>query len=146
MQLLQKSGLPDLHLTLPVELCKDELQELINQNPDTFWEWNVYGKQTVMLTTQCTRRNTEGCRKNQPDLTLVNSFRDAYGIHTVCQFCYNKIYQKQPVNLLEQRSELDSVAVYRLRFTDEDEEETLRILQRRMADSDYQGRFRKGME
>lgn len=146
MQLLQKSWLPDLHLTLPVELCKDELQELINQNPDAFWEWNVYGKQTVMLTTQCTRRNTEGCRKNQPDLTLVNSFRDAYGIHTVCQFCYNKIYQKQPVNLLEQRSELDSVAVYRLRFTDEDEEETLRILQRRMADSDYQGRFRKGME
>lgn len=146
MQLLQKSGLPDLHLTLPVELCKDELQELINQNPDAFWEWNVYGKQTVMLTTQCTRRNTEGCRKNQPDLTLVNSFRDAYGIHTVCQFCYNKIYQKQPVNLLEQRSELDLVAVYRLRFTDEDEEETLRILQRRMADSDYQGRFRKGME
>lgn len=142
-QLMQ---IPGVHLVLPAELSKEELQELTNQNPDVLWEWKLYGKQTVMLTTQCLRKNTDICRKNQPDLTLVNAFQDRYRIHTVCRFCYNKIYQAKPVNLIPEQSELMSVCVYRLTFTDEDAQETLRILRDRTAESDYRGRFWKGME
>lgn len=138
--------IPGVHLVLPVELSKEELQGLTDQNPDALWEWKLYGKQTVMLTTQCLRKHTDMCRKNQSDLTLVNAFQDRYQIHTVCSFCYNKIYQAKPINLLPEQSELTSVCVYRLVFTDEDAQETLRILRDRTAESDYQGRFWKGME
>lgn len=138
--------IPGIHLTLPAELSREELQELTDLNPDALWEWKLYGKQTVMLTTQCVRKNTDACRKEQPDLTLINAFQDRYRIHTVCSFCYNKIYQEKPVNLLSERSELTSVCVYRLAFTDENARETLDILRKRTAGSDYRGRFWKGME
>lgn len=134
------------HLTLPVELNQTELSQLL-AIADQQWEWIVYGKQPVMITAQCTVKNTGCCKKESGLLELQNSHGDEYYVHRICKYCYNVIYQKQPTCLIPFMTEWNtSVAVFRIMLTTETADETEQILQLHPKETGYYGHYKKGIE
>lgn len=134
------------HLTLPVELNQTELSQLL-AIADQQWEWIVYGKQPVMITAQCTVKNTGCCKKESGLLELQNSYGDAYYVHRICKYCYNVIYQKQPICLIPFMTEWNtSVAVFRIMLTTETADETEQIMQLHPKVTGYYGHYKKGIE
>lgn len=134
-------------LTLPVELNKQELQELLQSTRRNSWEWIVYGRQPVMLSTQCIIKNTDACRKNSGYTVLKNGFQDEFLVHRICKYCYNVIYQKQPVCLFSVLDECktDSM-IYRIMLTTESGEETEEILSPHGTVTGSTGHYKKGIE
>lgn len=120
----------DIRLTLPVELNREELSELLSRCPERTWEWIVYGAQPVMISAQCLFRNTSGCTKVPDTISMWNQHQDSYRIHNICKYCYNVIYEKTATSLLEVYQGLSSKAIggYRIQLTDENADETMIIL------------------
>lgn len=135
-------------LTLPVELDKNNLTNLLEETQGHTWEWIVYGAQPVMITAQCTRKNTSVCTQDFSALTLENSFRDRFRVQSVCRFCYNVIYQETPVSLLSVLPEQKQaeIGVYRFQLTTETPQELERLFQQPALQTGNEGRYRKGME
>lgn len=135
------------HLTLPVECNRQELSELLQSTNGTPWEWIVYGAQPVMISAQCTIQNTGACNKESGVVVLENSFQDEYSVHGICRYCYNVIYQKQPVCLIPMMEELkSSIAAYRIMLTTEDGEEARQVLERNPLRTGHSGHYKKGIE
>lgn len=156
-----------IHLTLPVELNRSELQALLQDTPSCSWEWILYGAQPVMITAQCSLRNCnkDACSRGDhvvsgtDDLLFQNSHGDCLRVHPICKFCYNVIYQYQPVCLLSIRDalSLSTIRTCRIQFTIEDRAETVSVLQLLNGQSEmqgstspdggrYTGHYRKGIE
>ncbi|MCM1494285.1 MAG: U32 family peptidase [Bacteroides sp.] len=134
-------------LTLPVELNKKELQELLQSTEGIPWEWILYGRQPVMLSAQCVTNNTEGCRGNSGYTVLKNSFQDEFLVHRICKYCYNVIYQKEPVCLLSFLPEWQPLCqTYRIMLTTESGAETEGILNPYGTVSGISGHYKKGIE
>lgn len=138
----------NLHLTLPVELNGSELEELLLRTPETEWEWILYGCQPVMITTQCTIKNTTGCYHEGRDVCLKNDHKDVFRIHPVCKYCYNVIYQKEPTSLIPVRQELkeNQIKTYRILLTTERKSEINEILNLSSRTSENSGHYKKGIE
>lgn len=134
-------------LTLPVELNKKELQELLQSTRGISWEWIVYGRQPVMISTQCTMKNTDTCRKDSGYTVLTNSFQDEFLVHRICKYCYNVIYQKQPLCLFSVLNECEADSMtYRIMLTTENGAETGKILSRHTVVCGDTGHYKKGIE
>lgn len=135
-------------LTLPVELDRNNLTNLLEETQGHTWEWIVYGAQPVMITAQCTRKNTSGCTQDFSALTLENSFQDRFRVQSVCRFCYNVIYQEVPLSLLSVLPELKEagIGVYRFQLTTETPQEMERLFQQPALQTGNEGRYRRGME
>lgn len=128
----------ELFHTLPVELNREELQELIQSTPSCSWEWILYGTPSVMVSTQCFYRNTnaDSCRRDDADsrmpdpISMVNSHGDRLRVQPVCKYCYNVVYLEPPVCLVPFRNELSfpSIRIWRILLTSEDRTETEAVL------------------
>lgn len=161
------SGTAAVHLTLPVEFNQSELQTLLQDTPSCSWEWILYGAQPVMVTAQCSQRNCNGNTCSQrthavskpDDLFFQNSHGDRLRIHPICKFCYNVVYQYQPVCLFSVRDalSLSTIRTCRIQFTIENRAETVAVLQLLNGQSEmqgstspdwsrYTGHYRKGIE
>lgn len=128
----------DSCLTLPVELNRAELYELIQSTPSCSWEWILYGAQPAMISAQCSFRNTNtglcsrkdtGARIPDP-VFLMNPHGDRLRVQAVCNYCYNVVYLDQPVNLIPVRDELafSSIRTWRILLTGEDQAKTEAVL------------------
>lgn len=125
-------------LTAPLELNYKELQMLGIRDMELI----VYGYLQMMISAQCIRKTTEGCAKKTGFLKMTDRKNKELTVKNCCDYCYNVIYNAEPMSLLDQKQEIAALSpkALRLHFTLENREETEEILQC-FIDS-----FVKGME
>ena len=138
----------DCHaLTLPMELNRKELEDLIMHTPEIHWEWVIYERPAVMISAQCVYKNNDRCdKRNATDLEFSNAHGDTYIAKAVCNECYNIIYQKNPISLLERRYDLAKIRDNRIVMTTETGNQAEKILAFRPEENCQEGHYRKGIE
>ena len=117
--------------TVPSELNRRELQErgcIGSEIP-------VYGREVMMTSAQCIRKNTAGCTKDNALLQIRDRYGKVFPVRCMCGICSNRIYNSLPLDLSGRMDEVLSLhpAGVRLRFTVETARET----------SETAGRFRE---
>lgn len=110
--------------TLPLELNYRELKQLGMPG-----EIVVYGHLPVMVSNQCIRSTTKGCSHKPEVLWLKDRTGAQFPVRNHCTFCYNTIYNANPLSLLGNRDEVMRLkpSSVRLQFTVETPEEAGRI-------------------
>lgn len=112
--------------TFPAELNRPELHDRRQHRS----EFIIYGRQHLMLSAQCVKKNTEGCSRNTGMMLLQDRMNIRFPVRYHCPDCYNVIYNSRPLNLLRESSVLLEYepAAYRIAFTLEDAAQMRRIL------------------
>lgn len=105
-------------LTAPLELNYRELKEVGLENSELV----VYGHLPMMVSAQCVKKTTEGCRKQKGCVTLKDRYHKDFVVKNHCDYCYNMIYNTAPVVLSDQKEEVMDLhpKALRLHFTIED--------------------------
>ena len=113
--------------TAPAELNRRELA----LRPQTDSELCIYGRQILMISAQCLRKNTTGCDRKSGTLTLKDRKGIEFPAKCCCKFCYNILYNSVPLGLVREAAALKEAGYrgLRLSFTTETKEETAKILQ-----------------
>lgn len=144
---------------LPLELNVRELARRMSDSPLPA-ELIVYGYLPVMVSAQCIRRTTEGCDGCPGIMKLQDRKKQQFAVRNCCRYCFNVIYNSEPLFLLDCGQEWKSLGVQalRLQFTIENEKEMRRILDSCLPDleagrpvanplkSFTRGHFRRGVE
>lgn len=114
------------HSTASVELNYSEWKELGCSDSDII----VYGHLPLMVTAQCLLKTTKGCTKKEEVLHLEDRQQKQFYVKNYCRYCYNVIYNSQPLFLLNNDKEIKNLNPkgIRLNFTFESEKEVLQIL------------------
>ncbi len=115
---------------LPYELNKKELRKLLEGADETRTEQVAFGRIPLMVTANCVAKTTASCApSDKPRLfSLKDRYRKDFPVLTVCDFCYNLIYNAVPLSLHEKVQNSDYAGAWRLSFTIENEKETTEIL------------------
>jgi len=137
-ELLGRNGIS--RFTLPAELNAQELRHLGGAGGELV----IYGREPLMQSAQCVRKNTSGCGDGEL-LYLKDRKRVLFPVLTRCLFCTNTIYNSVPLHLAGCFGEVMRIApsYVRLSFTVETREETRRILgiYERLFDAALKGDF-----
>ena len=141
--------------TAPVELNERELRARGCEGS----EMVAYGYLPMMVSTQCFRKNTGTCDRQPGILTLRDRKKKAFSVKNFCRFCYNTVYNSEPLWLADEMAALRECgfSAVRLQFTAEGRAETEKVIAayaeaRNGKDPDYQpavrtkGHFRRGTE
>lgn len=96
----------------PCELNYRELKDLGIQDGVLIG----YGYQPVMITANCVRKNTEGCSHKEGILYLTDRYQKKFAVKNCCRYCYNIIYNCQPLMLLSQQEEINSLNPFEIRM------------------------------
>ena len=131
--------------TLPVECNGRELALRARQSPLPS-ELIVYGYLPAMVSAQCVRRTVSGCSEQSGQIWLKDRKQKRFAVWNHCRFCYNTIYNSEPLFLADCRKEWEGLELssLRLQFTVENEKETRRILDS-FLDSLFLGRPAEGV-
>lgn len=146
MNHLAASALSDkgvLRLTLPLELNARELAELsLWPAGSQGWEAVVYGYLPAMVTAQCIQRTTGKCTEGPGVLYITDRAKKRLPVKKHCRFCYNIIYNPEPLSLLGQGHLVEKLeaAALRLQFTIETPQQIQAVLDA------YAGCFYHGKE
>ncbi len=120
----------------------------------------VYGSQPVMISANCIRKNTKGCKSADGQMYLTDRYQKRFAVRNYCSDCYNVIYNCQPLVLLFRHEEVKGLhpAELRMDLTLETREEAGRMIRLygecfkkdltvSMPDMDYtNGHFRRGVK
>lgn len=145
--------------TLPVELNARELSARIQGEPLPS-ELIVYGYLPVMVSAQCVHRTVEGCDGKPGILQMEDRLRKRFTVRNCCRYCFNVIYNTEPLSLLDMGRQWSDwgLEALRLQFTIESEKETRQLLDHCLADltsgrvadnpltSFTRGHFKRGVE
>ncbi|MBO5483828.1 MAG: U32 family peptidase [Lachnospiraceae bacterium] len=135
-------------MTLPLELTGREMKPLSQTEG---MQAVIYGHIPLMVSAQCIRYNTQDCERGKQNrekfLALQDGKKREFVVFNVCKYCYNVIYQKEPLVLAEEQETLweQGVRYFRYDFSLESEEETSRILSGNMP-AGHAGHFYSGIE
>lgn len=146
---------PDSLSTFPYELNRQEAKDL----PGECFEMVVYGYLPLMKSVQCVKNNTAGCNKVPELLFLKDRKKEKLPVLSVCEFCYNLIFNSKPVMLLDQGDYFmeQRMNKFRLEFTHESKKQVEQILndavdglyygKKITCSGDYtRGHFNRGVE
>lgn len=113
--------------TAPVELNDKELLERGIKSSELI----IYGHLPVMVSAQCIHKTTETCDKKEAKLYLKDRMNKQFYVRNHCKYCYNVIYNCEPLVLLDNKKEIKALAPksMRLHFTMEDTKEIAKIMQ-----------------
>lgn len=145
----QERGVSDY--TTSVELTREDLSSLDLSRDEMI----VYGYLPLMVSAQCVMCNSIGCglqKRENEYLYLLDQKNRKYPVMNVCRYCYNMIYQNEPLNLFACRSEIMELGCQRVRleFTLEGKQEVRRILtswkKGEVLSGGTEGHFRRGVE
>ncbi len=142
--------------TAPVELNYRELADRGIAESELI----VYGYLPMMISAQCIHKTIEGCNKKSSELYLKDRMNKQFYVKNNCKFCYNTVYNCQPLVLLDNAKEINSLAPrsLRLHFTIEDPKEVSSIAQKYIDcfiydkpikntfDDFTRGHFKRGIE
>lgn len=99
--------------TLPLEL-NDRQMEVF---PGEGHELPVYGACPMMVTAQCFHKNRGKCDRTPGVLFLQDRSGRHFPVKNHCPFCYNTIYNAEPLSLLGERERIDRLHPEWLRMT-----------------------------
>ena len=125
-------------VTAPLELNFRELKDLGLESSELV----VYGYLPMMVSAQCIRNTTEGCKKQKGTLSIKDRYNKQFAVKNHCDYCYNIIYNTAPVVLTDQKKEIIELGpkAIRLHFTIESRDAMHDML------SLYEKVFYQGME
>ena len=111
---------------IPYELSLKELGHRDNHNSLMI----IYSRIPMMITANCTVKNTIGCQKANSQIRLVDRKNESLIVACDCTNCYNTIYNSKRYMAFDLKDELLSLGAkeFRLDFTVESTEETAEIL------------------
>lgn len=114
------------HFTTPVELNFSEVRELGCSDSD----YIVYGHIPLMTSANCVVKTTVGCNKKTKKYELKDRYNKNFVVMNYCKYCYNVIYNADPLSLLGNQKEVLSLRPknIRLDFTVEDKKEVKEIV------------------
>ncbi|RGY97845.1 U32 family peptidase [Clostridium sp. AM58-1XD] len=112
-------------LTLPAELNEKELKNLDCSGKELI----AYGYLPLMVSAQCVKKTVDGCSKKPEILYMKDRMGKEFPVRNHCRFCYNTIYNMNPLSLHGQESRIRALGPdsIRLSFTIETEEESAEI-------------------
>ncbi len=119
------------HMTLPLELTGQQWTPLAGLPG---MQAVVYGCIPLMVSAQCVRYNTEGCVKKHPEYSHIRKMTDTKGrafyVYSACRYCYNMIWQAEPLVLTQQMQQLrkQGIRSFRYDFTVETAQQTAAVL------------------
>ncbi|MBR6273575.1 MAG: U32 family peptidase [Lachnospiraceae bacterium] len=124
-------GSGEERLTLGHELDKEELSELMEKracagNSKTILD--IYGRELVMVSRQCIKKNFGKCRKSENGFTAENGkdimmeyFTDTegrkYPFYTDCSRCINYIFDSEPTDIRALKDDIEALRPDYVRFT-----------------------------
>lgn len=135
-------------MTLPLELTGREMKPLSQTEG---MQAVIYGHIPLMVSAQCIRYNTQSCERERKSrekfLSLQDGKKREFVVFNACKYCYNVIYQKEPLVLAGEQEALweQGVRHFRYDFSLESGEETSRILSGNMP-AGQAGHFYSGIE
>ena len=112
--------------TAPVELNERELRARGLSGSELI----VYGRLPMMVSAQCLKKTGGQCRK-QPGLTVLTDRKNKqFPVKNICRFCYNVIYNSEPLWLADQMESVLALGpeLLRLQFTTESRSETRAVI------------------
>lgn len=138
------------NVTLPMEATGREIEQF-EFLPQT--EFQVYGKIPLMVSAQCVCANTQGCmiknpKKQNQGICFQDQRKREFIAVNCCKYCYNIIYQKEPLDLTKamlSHEKLRNLSV-RYFFSTETGEEVSEILNGRIRQVTQTGHFKQGIE
>ena len=112
--------------TAPLELNFKELKEVGMENSELV----VYGYFPMMISAQCVKKTTEGCKKEKGQVFIKDRYHKQFAVKNNCDYCYNIIYNTAPVVLTDQKVEIIELnpKAIRLHFTTENRQSMRRIM------------------
>ena len=115
-------------VTMPLELNAGELFSVTD--PDS--ELLIYGYFPVMLSAQCLEKNCTACRKREGFHILKDRVGKQFFVKNNCTFCYNLIYNPEPLVLFGEKETLEQLnpGSLRFQFTKESKEDMKIVFQR----------------
>ena len=114
-------------LEAPLELNAQELKSL----EESRMLLPVYGYLPVMVSAGCIRKHTKGCTGKAGWTSMTDRYHKKFMVRSECLYCYNVIYNTDPLVLLGQKEEIESLAPAALLcgFTWESKEKTREVLE-----------------
>lgn len=70
----------------------------------------VYGYLPVMVSAGCIRKHTKGCAGKSGWTHMTDRYRKKFMVRSECLYCYNVIYNSDPLVLIGQEREIESLA------------------------------------
>lgn len=115
------------HFTTSIELNASEIKELGCEDSDLL----VYGHIPLMVSAQCVLKNTKGCLKKNEVLNLTDRKNKTFYVKNYCKYCYNCIYNGEPISLIKNKKEILALHPRNLRldFTFENSKEIHEIIE-----------------
>ena len=112
--------------TAPLELNYKELKEVGLENSELV----VYGHLPMMVSAQCIKKTTKGCRHQKGRIVFKDRYQKEFTAKNLCDYCYNMIFNTAPVVLTDQRLEIEELSpkAIRLHFTIENAEKVDKVL------------------
>lgn len=135
-------------MTLSTELTGRE-QEILTTKEGM--QAIIYAHIPLMVSAQCVRYNTMQCGKGmkarEEFLTLSDRKGREFVVFNACKYCYNVIYQKEPLILIEEKEKMavQGVREFRYDFSVETAEEVMGILEGKLPKG-HTGHFYSGIE
>lgn len=109
-------------VTIPYELNYKEMKHLSKQSVLPL-ELIVYGQIPLMVSANCMNQTISGiCDKSERKLSIVDRLGKEFLVANVCKYCYNVIYNNQPLSLLGVMDKVSEMVVHshRMDFVWED--------------------------
>lgn len=115
-------------ITYPYELNEKELRNFVLDQSECI----VYGNIPLMITANCINQTIKKCDKTASVYYLKDRLQKQFPVTNICNYCYNIIYNNQPLSLFGVEAKLKQInpAYLRFSFTLEDATETKEILKR----------------
>ncbi|NBK92734.1 U32 family peptidase [bacterium 1XD21-13] len=99
--------------TLPLELNERELALRGCEESEML----VYGYLPLMVTAGCLHKTLKACRGQREKLYLVDRYKKEFPVVNECRWCYNVIYNCEPLSLLGNKKEVEHIAPKSIRIS-----------------------------
>lgn len=138
-----------LYDTLPLELNARELRLRGCKESEML----IYGYLPLMVTAGCLHKTMDACKGKSEQWSLVDRYKKEFPVVNECRWCYNVIYNCEPLSLLGNQKEVEDISPKSMRiiFTVENQRRIRRILKRYVdiffyhrEETGFDGAFTKG--
>ena len=77
----------------------------------------IYGHLPLMVTAGCLHKTMGCCQKKQERWNLVDRYKKEFPVVNECRWCYNVIYNCEPLSLLKNRKEVEQLSPKSIRIS-----------------------------